>query len=76
MKKNTLYLIGALTGALLLLLAVPLGQRYIGCYLSACGGMDTESYLLLMQSAVTGLQILGGILMGLFGTAYLFRREP
>lgn len=75
MKKNTLYLIGAVAGALLLLLAVPLGHRYIGWYLSTCGGMDTESYLLLMQSAVTGIQILGGILMGLLGAVYLFRRE-
>ena len=70
-----MYLIGALTGALLLLLMVPLGHRYIGWYLSACGGMDTESYLLLMQSAVTGFQIFWGVLMGLFGAAYLFRRE-
>ena len=38
--------------------------------------MDTEIYLRLMQSAVTGLQIFGGVLMGLFGTAYLFRRKP
>ena len=76
MKKNTLYLIGAVAGALLLLLAVPLGHLYIGWYLSACGGMDTESYLRLMQSTVTGLQIFGGVLMGLFGTAYLFRRKP
>lgn len=75
MKKNTLYLIGAVAGALLLLLAVTLGHRYIGWYLSACGEMDAESYLLLMQSAVTGIQILGGVLMGLFGAAYLFRRE-
>ena len=29
MKKNTLYLIGAVAGALLLLLAVPLGHLYI-----------------------------------------------
>lgn len=37
--------------------------------------MDTESYLLLMQSAVTGFQIFLGVLMGLFGAAYLFRPE-
>ena len=38
--------------------------------------MDTQSYVLLMQSAVTGFQILGGVLLGLFGAAYLFRRKP
>ena len=76
MKKFFLYLIDGMNGVLVLLLAVPLGHLYIGWYLSACGGMDTESYLRLMQSAVTGLQIFGGVLMGLFGTAYLFRRKP
>ena len=40
MKKNTLYLIGAVAGALLLLLAVPLGHLYIGWYLSACGKLS------------------------------------
>ena len=48
------------------LLAVPLGNAYIGNYLSVYGGMDTQSYVLLMQSAVTGFQILGGVLLGLF----------
>ena len=62
--------------ALLVLLAVPLGNAYIGNYLSIYGGMDTQSYVLLMQSAVTGFQILGGVLLGLFGAAYLFRRKP
>lgn len=76
MKKNTLYLIGAVVSGLLVLLAVPLGHSYIERYLSAYGGMDTQSYALLMQSAVTGFQILGGVLLGLFGAAYLFRRKP
>ena len=57
-------------------MAVPLGNAYIGNYLSVYGGMDTQSYVLLMQSAVTGFQILGGVLLGLFGAAYLFRRKP
>ena len=51
-------------------------NAYIGNYLSVYGGMDTQSYVLLMQSAVTGFQILGGVLLGLFGAAYLFRRKP
>ena len=76
MKKNTLYLIGAVVSGLLVLLAVPLGHSYIERYLSAYGGMDTQSYALLMQSAVTGFQILGGVLLGLFGAAYLFRHKP
>ena len=58
MKKEIFYLIGAVAGALLVLLAVPLGNAYIGNYLSVYGGMDTQSYVLLMQSAVTGFQIL------------------
>ena len=62
MKKEIFYLIGAVAGALLVLLAVPLGNAYIGNYLSVYGGMDTQSYVLLMQSAVTGFQILGGVL--------------
>ena len=77
MRKNTRYLIGAVAGALLVLLAVPLGDNYAWAYLSANGGgMDTQSFVLLMQSAVTGFQILGGVLLGLFGAAYLFRRKP
>ena len=60
MKKEIFYLIGAVAGALLVLLAVPLGNAYIGNYLSVYGGMDTQSYVLL----------------GLFGAAYLFRRKP
>ena len=76
MKKNTLYLIGAVVSGLLVLLAVPLGHSYIERYLSAYGGMDTQSYALLMQSAVTGFQILSGVLLGLFGAAYLFRHKP
>ena len=63
MKKEIFYLIGALVGALLVLLAVPLGDNYAWAYLSANGGgMDTQSFVLLMQSAVTGFQILGGVL--------------
>ena len=66
MKKEIFYLIGALVGALLVLLAVPLGGNYAWAYLSANGGgMDTQSFVLLMQSAVTGFQILGGVLLGL-----------
>ena len=76
MKKSAFYLIGAVVGALLVLLAVPLGNAYIGNYLSIYGGVGTQSYVLLMQSAVTGFQILGGVLLGLFGAAYLFRRKP
>ena len=34
MKKEIFYLIGAVAGALLVLLAVPLGNAYIGNYLS------------------------------------------
>lgn len=75
-EEGNIYLIGAVAGALLVLLAVPLGNAYIGNYLSVYGGMDTQSYVLLMQSAVTGFQILGGVLLGLFGAAYLFRRKP
>ena len=42
MKKEIFYLIGALVGALLVLLAVPLGANYAWAYLSANGGgMDT-----------------------------------
>ena len=63
MKKEIFYLIGAVAGALLVLLAVPLGNAYIGNNLSVYGGMDTQSYVLLMQSAVTGFQILGGVLL-------------
>lgn len=74
MKKNTLYLIGAVTSALLVLLAVPLGNAYIRNY--TYDGIDTQNYLLLKQSAITGFQILGGVLLGLFGAAYLFRRKP
>ena len=48
MKKEIFYLIGAVVGALLVLLAVPLGNAYIGNYLSVYGGMDTQSYVLLM----------------------------
>ena len=77
MKKEIFYLIGALVGALLVLLAVPLGGNYALASLSVNGGgMDTQSFVLLMQSAVTGFQILGGVLFGLFGAAYLFRRKP
>ena len=47
MKKSAFYLIGAVVGALLVLLAVPLGNAYIGNYLSVYGGMDTQSYVLL-----------------------------
>ena len=55
MKKEIFYLIGALVGALLVLLAVPLGGNYAWAYLSVNGGgMDTQSFVLLMQSAVTG----------------------
>ena len=54
MKKEIFYLIGAVAGALLVLLAVPLGNAYIGNYLSVYGGMDTQSYVLLMQSADPG----------------------
>ena len=56
MKKEIFYLIGAVAGALLVLLAVPLGNAYIGNYLSVYGGMDTQSYVLLMQSAVTAFR--------------------
>ena len=80
-KKRPLWLkllaVFAAALVVLVLLAVPLGGNYAWAYLSANGGgMDTQSFVLLMQSAVTGFQILGGVLLGLFGAAYLFRRKP
>ena len=57
MKKEIFYLIGAVAGALLVLLAVPLGNAYIGNYLSVYGGMDTQSYVLLGRQLRLGVSV-------------------
>ena len=43
MKKEIFYLIGAVAGALLVLLAVPLGNAYIGNYLSVYAAGDSKT---------------------------------
>ena len=75
MKKNTLYLIGAVVSGLLVLLAVPLGHSYIERYLSAYGGMDTQSYALLMQSAVTFILECSGALSCAGAFFIMYRRK-
>lgn len=72
-NKNTLYLIGTVIGALLVLLAVPLGRLFMSIYLWASGGMDSQLLGLLTQSAVGSFQIVGGVLMGLSGGMYLLK---
>ena len=48
-NKNTLYLIGTVIGALLVLLAVPLGRLFMSIYLWASGGMDSQLLGLLTR---------------------------
>ena len=50
MKKEIFYLIGAVAGALLVLLAVPLGNAYIGNYLSVYGGMTPRAMYCLCRA--------------------------
>src|SRR5699024_8348268 len=47
--------------------------QFIVAEMAKFQALDTQSYLLLKQSAITGFQIIGGAFLGLFGAAYLYR---
>ena len=67
MKKC--YIVGVVIGLLILFFSVPLGELYGGIYLLLSGGMESERYIMLSQSAITSIQIIGGIVSALCGIA-------
>lgn len=70
MKKG--YIVGILAGFVLLLLAMPLGELYGTAYISIGNGMATEQYIMLMERAIISFQIIGGLISGLSGIAFIF----
>ena len=73
MKK--FYSIGMIVGIIILFLAVPLGDLYGNFYLSIDGGMETESFMMLTQSAIVSFQIIGGVIVALCGVAHIFKSD-
>ena len=71
MKK--VYSIGMIVGIIIILLAVPLGGLYGNFYLSIVGGMETERFTMLIQSAIVSFQIIGGIILLLCGISHILK---
>ena len=71
MKK--VYSIGMIVGIIIILLAVPLGDLYWNFYLSIVGGMETERFTMLIQSAIVSFQIIGGIILLLCGISHILK---
>ena len=71
MKK--VYSIGMIVGIIIILLAVPLGDLYGNFNLSIVGGMETERFTMLIQSAIVSFQIIGGIILLLCGISHILK---
>lgn len=71
MKK--IYSLGIIVGIIILLLAVPAGDLYGNFYLQIVGGMETEHFTMLVQSAIITFQVIGGVILALCGAAYIFK---
>ncbi len=69
MKKHCIA--GIIIGVLILFLSVPLGELYGGAYCLFSGIMEQERYLMLSQSAITAIQMIGGIVSLLCGMTYI-----
>ena len=69
MKRNCIA--GTIVGILLLFFSVPLGELYGGAYCLFSGIMEQERYIMLSQSAITGIQMIGGIIALICGMAYI-----
>jgi hypothetical protein len=65
-------LIGIAAGFALLLLAMPLGQKYADIYLNIVTVMDMEKYVVLMERAIGSFKIIGVLISALSGLAYIF----
>lgn len=72
---KTRYVAGIAVGIVILLLSVPLGDWYGSIYLILCGGMETERYLMLTQSAIHGFQMIGALVGLLSGIAGIFGKD-
>lgn len=68
MKKK--YIIGVLLGFLIVLLAVPLGNIFGMLFLTM--GKNIEKYNIQLERTIVSFQIVGGILSGLSGLAFVF----
>ena len=43
--------------------------------MSIVGGMETESFMMLTQSAIVSFQIIGGVIVALCGVAHIFKSD-
>lgn len=75
MTKRTLFIVGLVTGLLLVAFSVPLGAKYSLFLLSQSpNGMDTAYYNVVAQEAMHSVQTFGGIIAGLCGAALLIKK--
>ena len=65
-------MIGIAAGFALLLLAMPLDQKYADIYFNIVTVMDMEKYVVLMERAIGSFQIIGVLISALSGLAYIF----
>ena len=73
MKK--IYNMGIVVGIIVLFLAIPAGDLYGNFYLSIVGGMETERFTMLVQSAIISFQVIGGVIFTLCGVARIFKSD-
>ena len=69
---NKKYIVGFVFGFLLLIFAMPLGELYGKAYITIGSGMAVEQYIMLMERAIVSFQIVGGVMLSLFGLALIF----
>lgn len=67
--------VGMIIGLLLLFFAVPLGDLYGQMYLGYYRSMETAFYIMLMDHAITGFQVIGGGMFLLCAAAYLWKED-
>ena len=70
-----IYDVGIVVGIIVLFLAIPAGDLYGNFYLSIVGGMDTERFTMLGQSAIISFQVIGGVIFALCGVARTFKSD-
>ena len=69
------YIVGIIIGFLVIFFAVPMGFSYGDSILQLSGSMNTNSFMIMQEKFVTSFQIIGGMISGLSGIAWIFSNK-
>lgn len=69
------YIVGIIIGFLVIFFAVPMGFSCGDSILQLSGSMNTNSFMIMQEKFITSFQIIGGMISGLSGIAWIFSNK-